>query len=338
MIDFRSDTVTRPTKAMMEAIMRAEVGDDVYEDDPTIKALEARAAEMTGKEEALFLPSGTMANQVAILSHTRSGDEIILGSKCHIKVYEVGAAAMLAGVSYHLIDETDGMMDTSAISAGIRGENIHFPKTGLICVENAHGSGHVAPLSYMETIRTIARENDLPVHLDGARLFNAAVHLGTEAKAIAKYADSVMFCLSKGLASPVGSMLAGRAAFIKTARKYRKMLGGGMRQAGILAAAGLVSLETMTKRLHEDHENAGYLADALDRLPGFTVDKNARHINMVFVKSTIDMDRLSAHMRTQDILLGGYKGDYMRLVCHNDIDKKAIDHFLRKLETYLKTL
>ena len=337
MIDFRSDTVTKPTKAMREAMKNAIVGDDVYGDDPTLNELEILAAKLLGKEKALFLPSGTMANQVAIMTHTQPGDEIILGQHCHIKNYEVGAASALSGVGYSLLDDHQGFLDHEALHNHIRGDNIHFPKTALICSETAHSLGVVAPLEKLKAIHHIAKKHNIPHHLDGARIFNAALSLGIEAKAIAQYADSIMFCLSKGLSSPIGSILVGDTEFIEKARKYRKMLGGGMRQAGVLAACGLISLNTMRHRLNNDHDNAAYLAEALNATKEFEIAYNQRDINMVFVKSTLDMENYKAFMEKEGILLGGYKGAYMRLMTHNDIDKAAIDTFIEKTKAYLKT-
>ncbi|MFP4078987.1 MAG: low-specificity L-threonine aldolase [Bacillota bacterium] len=335
MIDFRSDTVTRPTPAMRKAMFEAVVGDDVYQDDPTVNDLESEAARMLGKEAALFVPSGHMGNQVAIMTHTNRGDEIILGANSHIKTYEVGAAAVLSGVSFHTVPEENGMMDVRGVDHGVRMQDIHYPKTSLICVENAHGSGRVAPLSYMESIRNIADQHSLKVHLDGARIFNAATALEVEAKTIAAYADSVMFCLSKGLSAPIGSMLVGSKAFIERARKHRKMLGGGMRQAGMLAAAGLIALKAMTARLQEDHDNARYLAKKLAGLEGFEVDESALDINMVFVRSPYDLNKLKKELKEEGILLGGYKGEYMRLVCHHDISKDDVDALIGALKKHL---
>jgi len=335
MIDFRSDTVTKPTKSMLEAITNAEVGDDVYEDDPTIKKLEQRAAELLGKEAALFVPSGTMGNQIAILAHTKRGDEIIIGKNSHIKNYEVGAAAVLASVSYHLVEEINGLPELTQIKKGIRGEDIHYPETSLICIENAHGTGIVGSLKDMEAIYNTAKSSNLNVHCDGARFFNAATALKTDAKTMAQYTDSVMFCLSKGLAAPIGSMLVGTASFIKKARKYRKMLGGGMRQVGILGAAGLISLDTMRLRLEDDHKHADYLAEQLQNLDGFEVDFTKRSINMVFIKVPYDKEQLIVQMKEKGILLGGYKDDYLRIVTHNDITINAIDKLIDAFKTII---
>lgn len=334
MIDFRSDTVTKPTKAMREAMMNAVVGDDVYEDDPTINRLEEIAAEMTGKEAALFVVSGTMGNQLAINTHTNRGDEIIVGAHAHIKNYEVGASAVLSSVSYHLIDEVRGMLPLEEIEKGIRGEDVHYPDTSLICLENAHGSGVVLPLDYMEEVYMLAKRNDLNVHLDGARLFNAATFLGVEAREITKYVDSVTFCLSKGLAAPIGSILCGSKEFIRKARRGRKMLGGGMRQVGVLGAPGIIALEEMSKRLHIDHENAQYLASLLEKIEGFKVDIDHLEINMVFVKADIDFEELAIFLKEKGILIGGYKGDSIRLACHNDITKKEIDLLVKLVKEF----
>lgn len=336
MIDFRSDTVTKPTKDMRIAMMNAIVGDDVYEDDPTIKELEALAAKMTGKEASLFVTSGTMGNQLAIYIHTNRGDEIICGTQSHIKNYEVGASAVISGVSYHLIEEENSMMPLDKISNGVRGVDVHYPDTSLICLENAHGNGVVLPLEYMETVRKLASEKNVKVHLDGARLFNAATHLNVDAIEITKYVDSVTFCLSKGLAAPIGSMLCGTKEFIAKARRGRKLLGGGMRQVGVLGAPGIIALQEMTKRLNEDHLNAQYLASKLNKIDGFNVDMDHLEINMVFVKSTHNLEKLTQFVRQFGIILGGYNGEYMRIAIHNDISQDNIDLLLKKIIEFIK--
>lgn len=336
MIDFRSDTVTKPTKEMRQAMMHAEVGDDVYQDDPTINRLEALAASITGKEKALFVTSGTMGNQLAIMSHTKRGNEIIIGASSHIKNYEVGAAAVLSQVSFHLINEVKGTLPKDDILKAIRGTDIHYPNTGLICLENAHGSGVVLPLDYMRDVYELAQASSIPVHLDGARLFNAATHLNCDVKDITQYVDSVTFCLSKGLAAPIGSILCGSKAFIERARKNRKLLGGGMRQVGVLGAPGLIALEKMTKRLYIDHQHAKYLANELNKLQTFDVDMDHLDINMVFVKSDIDFHQLHDYLLTKNIKIGGYKGDYLRIALHNDIKKEHIDYLLSSIKDYLE--
>ena len=336
MIDFRSDTVTRPTKEMRDAMANAIVGDDVYGDDPTINELEALAAEITGFEASLFVPSGTMGNQLSIYTHTNRGDEIIVGKSAHIKNYEVGAAAVLSGVSYHLIQEVNGMMPLEEIRNGIRGDDIHYPDSSLICLENAHGSGVVLPLEYMKEVRELADKHLLKIHLDGARLFNASIFLKVDAKEITKYVDSVTFCLSKGLASPIGSMVCGSRKFINKARRGRKLLGGGMRQVGILGACGLISLKEMINRLHIDHQNAQYLASKLHRTEGFDVDYKHLDINMVFVKSNVDFKELAKYLLTKDIIIGGYKGEYLRIATHNDISIENIDLLITEIHNFIK--
>ena len=248
-IDLRSDTVTKPTLAMRAAMAAAEVGDDVYGDDPTVNELERLAAEMLGKEAAMFVTSGTMGNQLGIMSQTRRGDEIIAGAQSHIVMHEVGAAAVLSGVSIRQIDYPNCVPVPEMIAARIRPDDIHEPPTALICIENALANGRVVPLETMAEIRRIADANNLPIHMDGARVFNAATALGVDVKEITQYTDTLSCCLSKGLCSPVGAIFAGPKATVARARKWRKLLGGGMRQAGILAAAGIISLKDMTKRL-----------------------------------------------------------------------------------------
>ena len=237
-IDLRSDTVTLPTELMKKAMLNAELGDDVYRDDPTVIELETLASEMMGKEAGLFVPSGTFGNQLALLTHTNRGDEVILQADCHIKKYEVGASSVIAGVQLCGIE---GEMNIEKINQAIRGEDIHFPRTSLICLENATGFGRVLSIDYMKAVYQLAKKQNINVHLDGARIFNAALALNVDVKEISKYADSVMFCLSKGLCAPIGSMLVGSKAFIERARKNRKLMGGGLRQVGIIAACGVVA-------------------------------------------------------------------------------------------------
>jgi threonine aldolase len=283
-IDLRSDTVTVPTQEMREAMFKAEVGDDVYEDDPTVKELEKYAAMITGKEASLFVPSGTFGNQLALFTHCNRGDEVILGDDCHIVLHEVGASSVIAGVHLRTVETDKGVLDPAKVESRIRREDIHCPVTGLIELENAHSNGRVIPLSNMEAIYHVGKKHRIPVHLDGARIFNAAVYLKKDVKEIAAYSDSVMFCLSKGLGAPVGSMLAGTKEFINKARKKRKLMGGGLRQAGFLAAAGLVALEKMPARLKKDHENALLLGKELAKIPGIKVDLEDIHINMVWFR------------------------------------------------------
>lgn len=338
-IDLRSDTVTQPTLEMRQAMYEAVVGDDVYEDDPTVRKLEKLAAEKTGKEAALFVVSGTMGNQIAIMAHTKLGDEIIVAANSHIVQHEVGAAARLSGVSYAIVDNVDNKIYREDILAKIRAENIHYPETGLLCLENPLSDGTVISLEEMKELYETASECNIPVHLDGARLFNAAVYLNVDPKEICKYTDSVMFCLSKGLASPVGSILCGSKEFIKKARKMRKILGGGMRQAGVLAACGIVSLEKMVNRLEEDHDNAMYLAAKLNEIQGFSVDMDRVHINMVFCKverENFDFNKFADKLLEKGIKTNpGEKGS-IRFVTHKDINKEDIDYAIKTIKEVLE--
>ena len=330
-IDLRSDTVTKPTREMREAFLNAEVGDDVYDDDPTIKKLEEMSAAIMDKEAALFTPSGTMANQLAIMAHTNRGDEIILGKNCHIVEHEVGAAAILSNVSYRVIQNDDDHVYPGDIHAAFRDDDIHYPCTGLVCLENALSNGKVVSLQNMREVQEAAREYNLPIHLDGARVFTAALYLNVDVSELVKTVDSLMFCLSKGLCAPVGSMLCGDESLIMKAKKYRKLLGGGMRQAGILAAAGIIGLEKMTKRLHEDHENAKYLAKKLAEIPFVSVDPESVHINIVFFKITdedIDTVKLDEHLLKNGIKANpAYDGIY-RFVTHNDVTREDLDYVI----------
>lgn len=283
MIDLRSDTVTWPTDDMRQAMARAEVGDDVYGEDPTINRLEELGARKVGKEASLFVASGTMSNLVALLAHTRPGEEIIVGAEAHIYYYEVGGLARVAGVLPRLVDDRDGVFTAAAIRAAFRRPNPHFPETRLVCLENTHnrGGGAVTPVENMREIYELSREHSLSVHLDGARIFNAAIAAGRPVTDFTRYADSVTVCLSKGLSAPVGSLLAGSHEFIQRARKARKLVGGGMRQAGVLAAAGIVALERMVDRLAEDHANAKRLAEGLAVIPGIMIDPARVQTNIV---------------------------------------------------------
>lgn len=337
-VDLRSDTVTLPTEEMRQAMYEAVVGDDVYEDDPTVIKLEKLAAEMMGKEAALFVASGTMGNQIAIMSHTKLGDEIIAGANCHIVQHEVGAAARLSGVSYALVDNPDNRIYREDVLKKIRVEDIHYPETGLLCLENALSDGTVVPLEDMKELYETAHEYKIPVHLDGARIFNASIYLKVKAKEIAKYADSVMFCISKGLCSPVGSLLCGSEEFIRKARKMRKILGGGMRQAGFLAACGIISLEKMIDRLKEDHDNAKYLASKLNEIEGFSVDLDKVQINMVFCnveKENFDFEDFARKLFEKGIKTNpGYEG-VIRFVTNKDVSREDIDYTIKCIKEIL---
>jgi len=336
-IDLRSDTVTMPTDEMRKAMAAAPVGDDVYEDDPTIKRLEELAARMAGKEAALFVPSGTMGNQLAIMSHTSYGDEIIVGANSHIVVHEVGAAARLSGVSYAIVDNPDDRIYAKDIIRKIRTDDIHHPRTGLVCLENALANGTVVPLDIMKEAYETAKANGMPVHTDGARLFNAAAALGVDASEIARYTDSIMFCLSKGLCAPVGSMLAGSVEFINRARKHRKLLGGGMRQAGILAAAGIIALEEMTKRLSTDHENAKYIMERLMEMPEISLKPENVQIDMVYFeirKEDFDAAAFTDYLLTNRVKINNDWPLEFRYVAHNDISRDDIDKVIGLMKDY----
>ena len=337
-IDLRSDTVTKPTQTMRDAMAKAIVGDDVYEDDPTVKELEAMAARMTGKEAALFCPSGTMANQLALMVFTKRGDEVILGKNSHIVVHEVGGAAVLSGVSYNVVDNPDDTISGADVTARVRVPDVHHPDTGLLCLENALANGTVVSLDKMRDAYDAAKKHNLPVYMDGARIFNAAVHLGCNAADIAQYCDALMFCISKGLCAPVGSLLCGTSDFIAKAKRYRKLLGGGMRQSGILAAAGLIALEDMTKRLHIDHENAQYLGRELADIPAISIDQSRIHINLVFFSIDIpgfNHDSFVENMLARGIKINGIEAGMYRFVPHNDVSREDLDYVLTVVKEIL---
>jgi len=335
-IDLRSDTVTHPTEAMRKAMFEALVGDDVYGDDPTVIELEKFAAELVGKESALFVPTGTFGNQLSLFTHCKRSDEVILDENCHIVQHEVGASSVIAGVVLRTIDFKNNIPDKNEVERRIRkDEDIHFPKTGLICLENAHSSGKVIPLENMKEIYDMAQAYSIPVHLDGARLFNAASYLNVNPKEITKNCDSVMFCLSKGLCAPVGSIVAGNKNFIDKARKNRKLMGGGMRQTGILAAAGLVALKEMISYIKIDHENALYLAKELSKIPSIEINTDCRHINMVFFKikdNNISEDLIITIMLDNGIKINGSENGEMRFVTHHFISKDSIDYAVKCLK------
>ncbi len=330
-IDLRSDTVTWPTEAMRAAMASASVGDDVYGDDPTVRELEAYSASLVGKEAALFVPSGTFGNQLALFSHCPRGSEVILDESCHIVQHEAGAAAVIAGVQLRAIDTGNRFLDGTAVAARVRsGDDIHEPKTSLIAIENAHSKGTVMTLAEMEDVRRAANRFRVPIHLDGARVFNAAAALGVQAQEIAQFSDSVMFCLSKGLCAPVGSVLAGTRKFVDDARKKRKLMGGGLRQAGILAAAGLVALKDTRLRIADDHENARLLEQGLGTIPGLLVETGGARINMVFFSheegSRIDGEALVDFLKERGILVNMHDGaGRFRLVTHYWINRERVE-------------
>lgn len=327
-IDLRSDTVTLPSPEMRAAMAGAEVGDDVYGEDPTVNALEELGAATLGKESALFVSSGTQGNLIGVMCHCGRGDEYIAGSGSHVYRNEAGGAAVLGSVSPCTIPfGADGTLDLELVEAAIKPDDYHMPVTRLLCLENTQ-SGKVVPLEYFGRAEELARGRGLSLHLDGARVFNASVKLGIDVKEIAKHFDTVSVCLSKGLAAPVGSLLCGPADTIKTARRIRKMLGGGMRQAGILAAAGVVALTGMVDRLADDHENARLLAEGLADIPGVTVDLATVQTNMVFFRLSKSMaDAFQPFMAEHGITIGG--GPYpIRAVIHYGIDANGIQTVL----------
>ena len=342
LIDLRSDTVTQPTPAMREAIANAEVGDDVYGEDPTINRLEAMAAERLGKEAAVLVTSGTQGNLAALLAHCRRGDEVILGDKSHTFLYEQGGMAALGGIMPHTLpNQPDGTLRLSDIEDAVRPDNLHFPRTRLICLENTHNLCNGSPLSpaYTASVAEIAREHGLRVHVDGARLFNAAAALDVDAADLVRDVDSVTFCLSKGLSAPVGSMLCGDTAFIAEARRARKVLGGGMRQAGFIAAAGIVALEQIAPRLADDHVRAQRLAEGLAAING--VEVSPVHTNIVYFRLTDDVSLsapdVQAHLEAQNVLILARSARHFRAVTHYWIDDEAVDRAIAAVRSVLKS-
>lgn len=343
-IDFRSDTVTWPTPAMRDAMAHADVGDDVYGEDPTVNALEARAAALTGKEAALFVASGTMGNLTAILTHANRGDEAIVGEAYHTYCWEAGGMATLGGVVPRPLPVDDaGRLAPDAVAAAVRGDDPHWPRSRLLLLENSVGGrfGNALPPSYFADMAALAHAHDLAVHLDGARLFNAAVAQNVPADALTRHVDSVSFCLSKGLCAPVGSMLCGSAEFIHQARRVRKSLGGGMRQAGVLAAAGLIALNEMIDRLVEDHRRARQLADGLAQIPGIVVEVDRVVTNILFFELAdsvpLSAEAVAAQMRRDANVWVGAEGERLfRAVTHYWIDDAAVTTFLTALRTILR--
>ena len=333
-LDFRSDTVTWPTPEMREAAAKAKLGDDVYGEDPTVNELEHLAAEMLGKEAGLFVTSGTMGNATSVLAHTQRGDEIILEATSHIYVNEVGGLAVMGQLMARTVPGELGWMKPEDVEKAIRAENIHYPRTSLVCVENTHNSAGGIALTpqQLKADWEVAKRHSLGVHMDGARIFNAAVALKVPAKELTKYADTVQICLSKGLSAPVGSMVVGSEELVKRARKYRKMLGGGMRQAGIIAAPGIIALTKMVDRLKDDHDNAKLLADGLKKM-GFKI-LNPVQTNMVYVDFTPVGWKAEDWNRACEKL--GWRsrgsGTSTRLCTHYGIERDDIKSFLDGLK------
>lgn len=325
-IDLRSDTVTRPTPRMRAAMAQAEVGDDVYGEDPTVNRLEQRTAEIFGKEAALFVPTGTMGNTIAVKLHTQHGEEVISEARSHVIDWELAMMAWFSGCLARTIASEDGILAWRQIESALRRKGPHHAPTTLICLEDTHNmaGGTVYPLESIDEICAEAHARGVKVHLDGARIFNAAAATRTPVSRIARHADSVMFCLSKGLGAPVGSLLVGRSDDIAQGRLYRKRLGGGMRQAGVLAAAGLIALEESPARLHEDHENARYLAGRLAEMPGIRIDPGQVRTNIVIFDISalgVSTQDFSAELKARGVLSNGINQTRMRMVTHMDVDR-----------------
>ncbi len=342
-IDLRSDTVTVPTPAMRQAMAQAEVGDDVYGEDPTVNRLQETAAALLGKEAALFVASGTMGNLASILAHCGRGDEVILGNLAHTFLYEAGGISALGGVhSCQIPNQPDGTLALDDIRRAIRSDDDHQPVTRLVTLENTHNrcGGVALTAEYTRQVGELAHAHGLSLHIDGARIFNAAAALGASAAELAAPADSITFCLSKGLCAPVGSLICGSRDFIRRAHRIRKQLGGGMRQAGILAAAGLVALETMPGRLAEDHHRARCLADGLRDIPGLILDPGTPHTNMVFLSlaDTLPLDAQAVvnRLAAQGVRVGVAGSRRLRLVTHYWIDDPAVEKAIRAFQTALR--
>jgi len=341
-VDLRSDTLTRPTPAMSRAMAEADVGDDVFGEDPTVNKLEAMAAARLGKDAALFVASGTMGNLVSLLAHCGRGEEMILGSLSHTFFFEQGGSSAVGGIHPRTIaNQPDGTLPLPEIEAAIRADNVHFPRTRLIVLENTHNlcSGYPLDIDYMQAVGEIARRRGLKIHVDGARFFNAAAALGVAPDQLAAAADSVSFCLSKGLAAPVGSMVCGSRDFIATARRARKVLGGGMRQAGVLAAAGIVALSEMVDRLADDHANARKLAEGLAAMPGVTIDQSQIKSNIVYFELARDdmtVEQLVKMLDDQGARMLPVGVGRIRAVTHYHITAADIDYTLEVCSKIMK--
>jgi threonine aldolase len=333
-VELRSDTFTRPTEAMRRAMYEAEVGDDVWNEDPTVYRLEARAAEFLGKEAAVFLSSGTQGNLIGLISHARPGSEVLVGDQTHIFNAEAAGTAVIGGIQLRtLINNARGGMAAHAIRAAIRADDPHHPPTGCLALENTHnrcGGTVLTPDEIADIVRP-ARDRGIPIHLDGARIFNAAVALDLPAATLARHVDSVTFCLSKGLGAPIGSLLCGSATFVDRARRWRKLLGGGMRQVGVIAAAGLVALETGVGRLHEDHDNARALAQGLAEIPGITIDLGSVQTNIVnfdIALLNLPPDRFVENLANRGVKVAGSGGSVIRAVTSSEVTRADVDFAL----------
>jgi len=333
MIDFRSDTVTKPSDTMRQAIANAEVGDDVYGDDLTVKELEQRAAQLLGKESALFVCSGTQSNLLALLSHLQRGEEYIAGQVAHLYKYEAGGAAVLGGIQPQPIEfEKDGTLNLNKVKAAIKVDDFHFAMTRLLCLENTVG-GVPLPMDYLAQAREFCNEHSLKLHLDGARMVNAAIYHDVDLEEISRHFDTVSLCLSKGLGAPVGSILAGPAEFITRAKRWRKMLGGGWRQAGLLAAGGLLALDNI-ERIHEDHLRANRLATALDSIDEISVNWDTQKTNMVYLDKVDRVTELAEFLEKKGIRIT--PGAPCRLVIHLDIDDQAVEQLVTNIKAFYR--
>lgn len=339
-IDLRSDTITQPTPAMRAAMADAEVGDDVFGDDPTVKRLEVHVAEMLGKEAALFAPSGTMANQLAVRAHTESGDEILIDANAHIYYYEAGGPAALSGVSCRCLNGVRGIFTAADVEAALRPPDQHFPPTKLVCLENTHnrGGGTIWPLERIREVADIARRQGLAMHLDGARLWNASVATGIAERDYAEHFDSVSVCFSKGLGAPIGSALCGSRDFIQRARRFRKMFGGGMRQVGILAAGALYALEHQRSRLADDHANARALAQGLARLPGIELDPATVQTNIVFFNvKAVHAKELVQRLDLAGVRMLALGPNSIRAVTNLNVTAEAIPKAVEIVDRFMQT-
>jgi len=342
-VELRSDTFTMPTEEMLEAIKHAELGNDGYGEDPTVNRLEDMAAEMMGKEDALLVTSGTQGNLVSLLAHTNPGEEVILGRYSHIFMYEVGSLAFFAGLMANTLDDRSGHLKAEEVEAAIRPESIYFPKTSLVCIENTHMmvGGVVVKPEEIRDVRDVTEAYGLKLHMDGARIFNAAVALGVDVKQFTRHVDSVMFCLSKGLSCPIGSIVVGDSEFIERARRFRLMAGGGMRQAGIIAAPGIIALEKMVGRLKEDHENARLLAEGLSKIEGVRIDLGRVQTNIVLadvralgVETEYLIKTLYSHgVRTESLERG-----VLRMVTHRGVTREDIEYTIQVFQEVVEEL
>ena len=327
MIDIRSDTVTRPSEGMLKAILNAKVGDDVFGEDPTVNALQDRCAEITGKEKALFVPTGCMANQLAVKSHTKQGDEVIVERESHILNYETGAPAIISNVQLFAVPGINGVMNPGDIEKYIRPKDYYFPLTRLICLENTHNraGGTIQPIENIKAISELAKKYQIKMHLDGARIFNASTATGISVKEYASYFDSISFCFSKGLGAPVGSILCGSEEFITFAHKWRKILGGGMRQAGVLAAAGIYALDNNIERLKEDHEKAQYFAKEISQIEGINIDLETVHTNIViFSNSKYKKPEFISLLKDKGVIISSGSFENLRAVFHLDVTMEEV--------------